>query len=142
MINYYSGVFLSLNGVTIPNDGYVIVNDIGIGMTGLHCNTDRSDCCHASDHPDDVAQGQWYYPDGSEVRDYTTESAVNPSGNYFTRDRRAGKVRLNSNGNPPERGRFRCEVPNASGINVTLYANLGEYVNYYVCLLPFIMVLL
>jgi hypothetical protein len=36
-------------------------------------------------------------------------------------------VRLNRYGNSSERGRFRCEVPNAAGDNVTVYVNIGEW---------------
>jgi hypothetical protein len=36
-------------------------------------------------------------------------------------------VRLNRQGNPTERGRFHCEVPNAAGVNVTVYVNIGEW---------------
>ena len=35
-------------------------------------------------------------------------------------------VRLNHRGIPPERGRFCCEVPNADGVLVTMYVNIGE----------------
>ena len=113
-------MFLSLNGVTIPSDGYVLVSDIGSGGTGLLCNTDRNGCCQ------DSGEGHWYRPNGNEVMSHTTEKADNPSGNLFSRDRRTGVVRLNSNGNPIERGRFRCEIPDANGDTVTLYVNIGE----------------
>ena len=50
-----TGVFLSLNGTTIPNDGYVLVNSISIHDSGLHCNTDKYDCCRGSDNSNGVA---------------------------------------------------------------------------------------
>jgi hypothetical protein len=34
---------------------------------------------------------------------------------------------LNRYGNPSERGRFRCEVPNAAGVNVATYVNIGKW---------------
>ena len=122
-------MFLSLSSETIPNDGYVLASAIEIGSTGLHCNTNRSDCCRGSDHPEGVAQGQWYRPDGSEVMSFGIEDAANigPNRNFFSRDRRTGIVRLNRHGDPSERGRFHCEIPNASGVNVTLYVNIGEW---------------
>ena len=121
------GVYLSLNGVTIPNDGYVRISDIYIDELGLHCNTDRIDCCRASDASDGVAQGHWYRPDGTQVGSFTQEDANDPTRNFFARNRDIGEVRLNRFGNPPERGRFRCEVPNADGVTVTVYANVGEF---------------
>ena len=33
---------------------------------------------------------------------------------------------MNRQGDPPERGRFRCEVPNADSVLVTMYVNIGE----------------
>jgi hypothetical protein len=114
--------------VTIPNDGYVHINDIGYGDTGIHCNTDKSDCCGGADHPNETAQGQWYYPDGSRVLSITDEVANGLITNFFARNRFTQIVRLNRYGiNPPQRGRFRCEVPNAAGDNVTVYVNVGEW---------------
>ena len=139
---YLIGVFLSLNGVstTIPNDSYVLVTDFwnGFGGTGLYCSTDRNDCCRASDHPNGIAQGHWYRPDGREVLDSSTEYRTRPYCeiySYFHSSRSRGVVYLfretgsNSMINPPERGRFRCEIPDASGVNVTLYVNIGEHMH-------------
>ena len=123
---YNMTVYLSLNGATIPNDSYVLANDIGVGFTGLHCNTDRNDCCRGADHPSGVAQGHWYLPDGRQVGSYTQQNANDPTGNFFSRDRSTGVVRLNRNGYPSQRGHFRCEVPDASGVTVNLYVNIGE----------------
>ena len=120
-------MFLSLNGVTIPNDGYVLASDIGSGDAGLLCNTDRSDCCARSDHPTMAVQGHWYRPDMTEVMSFIVEDTANPTRNFFSRDRGTGVIRLNSIGNPPERGRFRCEIPDANGVTVTLYVNIGEW---------------
>ena len=120
-----SGVFLSLNGMTIPNDGYVLASDIGTDDGGLHCNTDRSDCCRTPDGT--IAQGHWYCPDGSQVGSFTAEDSNDPSRNFFSRSRSSGVVRLNHYGNPPQRGRFHCEIPNASGVIMTLYINIGEW---------------
>ena len=106
--------------MTIPNDGYVLASGIGIDDSGLHCNTDRNGCCRAS------GEGHWYLPDGIEVMSFTVEAARPGPGNFFTRNRDTRIVRLNRNGDPSERGRFRCEIPNASGVNVTLYVNIGE----------------
>ena len=124
-----SGVYLSLNGEIIPNDGYVRVSDIGVGNSGLLCNTDNIYCCRSFDAADYVAQGHWYRPNGTQVGSFTQESAgvTNYFYNFFSRDRGVGVVRLNRLGDPPERGRFHCEVPNADGDMVAMYVNIGEY---------------
>ena len=122
---------LSLNGETVPNDGYVLVSDIGTdNNNALLCNTDRSDCCRGGDHPNGIAQGRWYRPDGMEVMSFTIEYAADPTQarNFFYRSRGTGIVRLHRRGIPPQsqRGHFRCVIPDASGTNVTLYVNIGE----------------
>ena len=119
-------MYLSLNGDTIPNDGEVIFSDIGTNASGLLCNTDRSSCCRSSDAADGVAQGHWYRPNGTQVGTFGQESAIDPI-DFFYRDRLTGVVRLNRVGNPPERGRFCCEVPNAAGDLVTVFVNIGEW---------------
>ena len=114
-------MFLSLNGVTVPNDGYVLASGIGMGGAGLHCNTDRNGCCQAS------GEGHWYLPSGNEVMSFTVEDNSRPEpDDFFSRDRITGIVRLNRSYNPPDRGRFRCEIPDADGDTVTLYVNIGE----------------
>ena len=114
-------MYLSLNGVTIRNDGYILASAIGEGGSGLLCITDRSGCCRSSNGS---AQGHWYFPDppGDQVliRGERTED-------FFYKNRDDGIVRLNRVGDPSERGRFRCEIPNAAGVTVTLYVNIGEW---------------
>ena len=122
-----SGVTLSLNGVSIPNGGNVLVTDItegsyGVTDGGLLCITDSSGCCRGSDNPNGGGQGEWYFPNGSLVAIQGTRYR-----DIFYRNRGARLVRLNRVGNPPERGRFRCEVPNAAGVMVTIYVNIGEW---------------
>ena len=122
-------MYLSLNGTAIPNDGYVLASDIGEQNASLHCNTDRSNCCRRTDHLNATAAqwGEWYYPNGSQVQSFTHEKALDPTKNFFYRNRFAQAVCLNRIGDPPEGGRFRCEVPNADGDNVTMYMNIGEW---------------
>ena len=113
--------------MTVPNDGYVLASSIGGNSDGILCNTDRSDCCRASDNPNGGAQGHWYDHEGNEVGGYSMEYTENPNGAFFARKRGSGIVRLYRNGNPTERGRFRCEIPNASGNTETRYVNIGEW---------------
>lgn len=124
-------MYLSLNNVIIPNDGYVLASDIGTDFSAVICNTNKSDCCRVADNPNGTAHGYWYYPDGSEVPSYTTQEGTNPTRDYFFRDRFIGIVRLNRHGIPPERnrGRFRCEIPNVNGVTVIQYVNIGEYIS-------------
>ena len=111
----------------ISSDGYVLVTEItedgSEGDGGLLCITDRSNCCR---NIDGRAQGEWYFPAGGQVPTEGTQKNAFQDEHFFFRNRNEGIVRLNRRGDPPERGRFRCEVPNASGATVTLYVNIGE----------------
>lgn len=134
--------------MTIPNNSLVDVNDLlycssdgpyPTNANGLHdqtlvCQTDLEDCC---DSPKTV-RGEWYYPDGRVVesthgsvwkRSFLKNRGPNQVINgqqYF------GSVRLFYRwSNPPGKGRFRCELPNANDptINQILFANVGELKN-------------
>ena len=61
----YRSVDLSLNGVTIPSEGYVRISDIYTDEFGLHRNILTE--VIIADHPNEIAQGDWYYPDGSRI---------------------------------------------------------------------------
>ena len=120
----YQIVYLSLNGTIIPNDGSVLASDIGEGdLNGLLCHTDRRNCCRG--RADGEAQGQWYFP--GQPGDQVQIEGGRGIGDFFYRNRGARVVRLNRRGNPPERGRFRCEVMNDAGDMVNVYVNIGEW---------------
>ena len=134
-------------GVTIPNNSLVDVDDVlyrasidgfrenptnsnsELHDQALLCVTDLEDCCDAPH----TVRGDWYYPDGRMV-------TFNPSASETFRSNRGpnevingrqfyGSVRLfRRYSRPPERGRFRCELPSAAdpSVNQTLYANIGE----------------
>ena len=114
MLIFAEGVRLSLRGVSIANNGYVNVDDVGEGDDALLCHTDKSDCC------DYYRVGEWYYPSGNIVR------TMGGSGDEFYRNRGPQVVRLNRRqGTFTERGLFQCEVPDASYIYHSVYVNIG-----------------
>ena len=98
--------------------------------------TDLVDCCGAPH----TVRGDWYYhgrqtavpSSGSDnFITYGSPSFLSNRGPNEVRDRRQfyGSVRLFRRwSDPPERGRFRCEIPSAANPNVTqtLYVNIGE----------------
>ena len=110
-----AGLFVSLLETPIDNDSFVDVNDIGNSdnvNNGLLCLTNATNCCGQPN-----AQGVWRFPDGTAPP--TTFSLG--SGTGFSRDRGPSVVRLFRRGNPPERGRFRCELQGD-----TIYVNVCE----------------
>ena len=147
-LNITVGVFLKFWGVTIPNNSFVDVDDIlyrapisGVSEApsnarpDLHdqtllCVTDLEDCCD----PPHTVRGDWYYPDGSTIpTGYGSGPAAfrkNRGPNEILNGRQFyGSVRLWRRwSKPPDRGRFRCELPSAADPNVTqmLYVNIGE----------------
>ena len=121
---------MDLNGVTLPSDSLVDFDDIpnvsgGGGATDvdvLNCRTDLEACCNAGDQNLPASLGEWYYPDGTAL-------TFDAGGATFRRTRGLMIVRLWRRNTPPERGRFRCELPNAQNVNQIVYVNICE-LNY------------
>ena len=89
----------------------------------LVCETDLVDCC---DTPRTMG-GNWYLPNGNVVGN--TESNVFYSNRGPSEQQFNGSVRIFRRYTPPERGRFRCELPSAANPNMNhiLYANIGNF---------------
>ena len=139
------GVSLKVQGITIPNNSIVDVDDIlyrtayghqseiplnnksEIHDQALLCITDLVDCCR---YP---PRGDWYYPNGSVV-EFDTDGANtafrrNRGPNEILEGRQFyGSVRLFRRWRPSERGRFCCELPSAasSTVNQKLYVYICE----------------
>jgi hypothetical protein len=100
----------------------------------LLCVTDLEDCCgtEAGSSTVRTVHGDWYFPDGRSVALATTgpRFLVNRGPNEIIDGQRVyGSVRLYRRwSKPPERGRFRCELPSTADPDVTqtLYVNIGE----------------
>ena len=115
------GVRLSLKGAAIANNSFVDVDDIGDNNgNALLCHTDKIDCC-----PGNTAAGDWYFPNESRVKSIIDNMRLKLA-SYFSRSRGTSVVRLIRVGAPTERGRFYCQVPNASGVIQTISVNIGE----------------
>ena len=122
----FSGLFLSLRGTPIDNDGFVNASDIGRSAGSilfgirtpdnrLLCLTNATDCCGPTDPG--RTQGNWIFPNETGVRGVHENS----DSDFFARDRGTSVVRLHRYNNPPERGRFRCEL-----MGDTIYVNICE----------------
>ena len=128
-----SGVTVNLNGLALPNDSFVDFDDIpNLSITGgatdvvvLNCSTNLEACCNAGLQNLDAPVGDWYYPNGTALPFDTSPEG----GTTFRRNRVLMNVRLWRRNTPPERGRFRCELPNAQNVNQTVYVNICE-LNY------------
>ena len=100
-------------GENVPtNNSYLFRRDIGEGQDdSLHCVTDNSDCCNATN-------SNWYDPMEGEVQQ-------GPDGNhslYVTRGN--GVVYLNRR-RGGESGMWRCDIPDSNGVQQSIYIYLG-----------------
>ena len=125
---------MDLNGVTLPNNSLVDFDDIpnvsgAEGAPGdvLNCRTDLQACCNDGLQMLPAPVGEWYYPNGTAL-DFDAGGAT------FRRNRGLMNVRLWRRATPTERGRFRCELPNAQNVIQTVYVNICElnYIIYYI----------
>ena len=120
-------MFLSLNGVTVPNNGYVLAKSIG--GDGILATLTEIVVAELQTITIVLSRDTGMTLKGMKlVYSYTDEHTAEKNNNsIFTRARGSGIVHLYCNGNPaPERGRFCYEIPNASGNTETCYVNIGE----------------
>ena len=113
-----AGVRLSLNGICIANKSYVNIGDIGEDDKALLCHTDKSGCCRN----DPNRLGEWHFPNGTLVDNKVT------SGGEFYRNRGTQVVLLHHREGSfagTSRGRFQCEIPDASDKVQTIYVYIG-----------------
>ena len=110
-----------LNGDAYPSGATVLRTDIGEDDAALRCVTDSTYCC-TNNFPEMLGE-DYYYPDGGGV---VPNEGVATNGYY--RDRQSRRIRLHRQNTGNITGQFRCEIPSASGITVTLFINIGGYV--------------
>ena len=97
------------------NNTVVIGDDIGEGTAGLLCVTNKTSCCTGVNRA-----GEFYYPNGTMVPTLSM-------GYGFYRNRDSSVVRLNRrNGAQVHAGEYRCQVPDAGGVDQSLYINIGK----------------
>ena len=103
--------------------------DNGLSPLTLQCITDLVDCCNSPR----TQRGEWYYPNGTvivfDAAGATFRRSRGPNGPHGPGGQMVfGVVQLWRRGIPPERGRFRCEIPSAANPSVSqiLYAHIRE----------------
>ena len=110
-------VYLSLNGTTIPNHGYVMISDIGFSdNTALLCNTNRP----ASG---DNSGGDWFAPDQTRL------AGTDVPGFRRNRDPMVVRLLRNTATDPPAEGIYHCVIEDdtltAQPVHVGLYNSGG-----------------
>ena len=114
--SFEAGLGFVLNGVTYPNQSFVLRTDIGEGDAGVQCTTDRDGCCSGEGRA-----GDFYFPNGEKV-----PVSGNDLLRTYYRNRGSGFIRLNRRSNGVITGLFRCEIPDASETLVDLFINIGN----------------
>ena len=100
------------NGSVLVNNSYILCDVIGEGVTySLHCVTDYLDCCNNG-------QGNWYDETGMPVH----QGEDGNSSLYVTRGERVVYLNRRTGGSP---GMWRCDIPDSSGTNQSIYIYLG-----------------
>ena len=117
-VNSQSYPRFEFRGYVLANNSFIVRGspvNIGEGQNdSLHCVTDNSDCCIATNS----AQGNWYDPMEREVQQ-------GPYGNhslYVTRG--DGVVYLNRR-RGGQSGMWRCDIPDSNGVQQSIYIYLG-----------------
>ena len=97
------------------NNSIVTVDDIAENDSALLCYTNSDECC---ENGQQASNREWYFPSGTTV-------GTNVSGVGFYRNRGPSVVRLNRRNNAMmPTGVFRCEIPDASGTNQSIYVGI------------------
>ena len=115
----------------MSENGYIAFDSIGRrGNTeAVLCHTNNQSCCAKGQ----AIPGDWYFPNGTAVESYTTNSErLGTSHPFFARNRGTNPsvVRLYHNSHPSsnaiaeERGCFSCKIPDAAGNLQTLHVNI------------------
>ena len=109
----FAGVYLSLGrAIGIQNNTCASISDVGSSPPHqLACVTDRKPCC--------LSQGQWYYPNGSQIGHISS---------FYVERTDEGSVNLFRLSNVLEAyGEFCCRIADATDVNHTLCIDLGEF---------------
>ena len=105
-----------MNGVIIPNHGFILLDNIGEYFNPLLCLTDNRMCCGRAQSPYGDILGNWYYPNGTGVAN---------SGEMweFYRNRGPSVVRLNRRRGGVT-GIYFCVIPDTARVDQTMYVGV------------------
>ena len=101
----------------LPNNSFIYYARISVGEGSLKCVTDSVNCCSDSD------VGNWRDERGGAVQQGADEATCL----YVTRGQ--GEVSLNHNNSdciPETSGLWRCDVPDSSGENQSIYIYISN----------------
>ena len=110
--------------------------DIGEDASALQCTTDSTTCCR-NGVGGEMRAGEFHFP----VSDVTVPPMIFATDGYY-RDRDSQLIRLHRQSTGTITGRFRCNIPQASGPpDANLYINIGEYFSMHSCMYSILYIL-
>ena len=112
----FSGVHLSLINKLIPNNNYVIMDDIG-------STDDTALLCHTNEPSPSVFEGNWFDPNGKRVGNDSNGNTGDVPGLGRNRGPHVVRLKRSSDGTPPE-GVYKCVVRDKTHINQTVYVGI------------------
>ena len=111
------GLRFILRSTAYQNNSLVLLEDIGEGDDALFCIANRTACCRSPYTP--YALGNWYFPNGTRVPS---------SGSQWDFHRTRGQmVVLLHRRRGGENGIYRCDIPDATNVNVFQTIYIGVY---------------
>ena len=120
-LSLFIAVYMSLNGVIIPNHGYLMTSDIGsTDNTALICNTNRPTIAAIAHHD---SGGNWFTPNSVGVTPNSTPG--------FRRNRGPMIVRLmTTNTGTRQDGIYNCIVEDDTFTQQSVFVGLynGKYI--------------
>ena len=117
----FADVYLSLNGIIIPNNGYVSISSISLNSndgTALLCHTNRPPPQEHKKH----SGGDWFSPSGTRVG---SKGSTDVPG--LVRNRGPMVVRLKRTNSTTPYGIYWCSIKDDSGTTWKVY--VGLYTN-------------
>ncbi len=139
LVFYWYAVYLTLGSTSIAtNNTEIVITEIGEdaegGLPSLTCNTDLTTCCRSvADNNGQGGLGQWTFPGGSVI---LGNGASTTAGQQFYINRNGPQVinlnRRAANNPLTPTGSYCCTVPTSIEIEMTLCANLGEWIVWWV----------
>ena len=116
-----------LNGVSIPNHGFVLLDNIGESRESLLCLTDLPACCRTPHS--NTTLGNWFYPNETAVPNMVVNSQGLQWEFYRTRGQMMVLMHRRRGG---VTGIYRCDIPDQTEDPHRLYVgvytdNTGGY---------------
>ena len=112
---HHADVYLSLNGVILPNHGYAMIGDIGsTNNTALLCHTNKPASGSNS-------EGDWFAPDGTTVAGI---GSTDVPGFMTNRDPMVVRLFRNTDTDPPSEGMYDCVIADNANTYRTTYVGL------------------